>query len=206
MNIVIISVAFIIWAGLHSALASLTVKTWAEARFGSQTKRWYRLFFNVVAVLTLLPVLGLLALLPDRLLYVVRPPWLWLTIGIQVLSSSALIWTVLQTDPLHFAGLKQLAGVYTAGTLQVRGFYAWVRHPLYMFGTLFIWSMPLMTVNTLTLYAWMTLYFVVGSIHEESLLRVEFGPHYDLYCQQVPRLIPLPGLKKKRRKNTEALR
>jgi protein-S-isoprenylcysteine O-methyltransferase Ste14 len=35
-----------------------------------------------------------------------------------------------------------------------------------------------------------TLYFNLGSIHEETLLRREFGPAYDEYRARVPKMIP----------------
>jgi protein-S-isoprenylcysteine O-methyltransferase Ste14 len=62
-----------------------------------------------------------------------------------------------------------------------------------LFGILFIWLTPAMTMNLLTLYVLTTLYFVVGSVHEEHRLLDEFGAAYRDYQRQVPRLIPRPG-------------
>lgn len=39
----------------------------------------------------------------------------------------------------------------------------------------------------------MTLYFIVGSYHEEALLLTEFGDPYAAYRAQVPRFVPWPG-------------
>jgi hypothetical protein len=50
-----------------------------------------------------------------------------------------------------------------------------------------------MTVNLLTVYILITLYFYVGSFHEERRLLAEFSDAYRDYQQQVPRLIPRPG-------------
>ncbi len=49
-----------------------------------------------------------------------------------------------------------------------------------------------MTVNLLTAYILIILYFYVGSLHEERRLLAEFGDAYRDYYQQVPRLIPRP--------------
>jgi protein-S-isoprenylcysteine O-methyltransferase Ste14 len=75
----------------------------------------------------------------------------------------------------------------------VRGFYCYVRHPIYSFSLLLLWLTPAMTVNLLTVYVLTTLYFYVGSLHEERRLLAEFGEAYRDYQQQVPRLIPRPG-------------
>jgi protein-S-isoprenylcysteine O-methyltransferase Ste14 len=50
-----------------------------------------------------------------------------------------------------------------------------------------------MSVNLLTVYILFTIYFYVGSIHEETRLLAEFGANYRDYQQRVPRLLPLPG-------------
>jgi len=134
-------------------------------------------------------------ILPDRTLYVVPAPWRWLMVGGQVLALAGLAGSLLQTAPLHFVGLSQLFVQQPAqsGSLEVRGFYCYVRHPIYSFGILLLWLTPAMTVNLLTVYILTTLYFYVGSLHEERRLLAEFGAAYQDYQQQVPRLIPRPG-------------
>jgi protein-S-isoprenylcysteine O-methyltransferase Ste14 len=171
---------FIVWALLHSLLASLPVD------------RLYRLAFNAVAVVTILPMLALLALLPDRALYVVPPPGRWVMLGGQALAVVALGWTLLQTGVLDFLGLAQWSApkASASGPLQVRGIYCRVRHPLYLFSLVLIWLTPAMTVNLLVVYILTTLYFVIGSMHEERRLLYKFGPAYERYRQQVPWLIP----------------
>ncbi len=65
---------------LHSFLASLKIKDHARHWFGPATDRWYRLAYNLIAVLTLLPILLLPILLIDREIYVIRYPWVILTL------------------------------------------------------------------------------------------------------------------------------
>ena len=115
-------------------------------------------------------------------------------IGGQVAALAGAAGAVLQTGPSYFLGLSQLlARRSTDEPLQAQGFYCYVRHPLYLFATLFVWLTPAMTVNLATLYGLITLYFVVGSVHEEGRLVAEFGAAYRAYQRQVPRLIPRPG-------------
>ena len=101
----------------------------------------------------------------------------------------------MQTGPLYFLGLSQLFARQPAqtGSLEVRGFYCYVRHPIYSFSTLLLWLTPAVPVNLLTVYILTTLYFYVGLLHEARRFLAELGDAYRDYQQQVPRLIPRPG-------------
>ena len=194
-SVLVLSVAFIAWAVVHSVLASLPFKRWTRRMLGAGMDRWYRLAYVVFAGITLLPVPVLFVLLPDRTLYVLPSPWRWLMVGGQVLALVGMVGAVLQAGPSYFLGLSQLLArrPTESDSLQVRGFYCWVRHPSYLFGMLLIWLRPSMTVNSLALYVLITLYFAVGSLHEERRLLAEFGAAYRDYQRQVPWLIPRPG-------------
>jgi protein-S-isoprenylcysteine O-methyltransferase Ste14 len=195
-SVVILIAFFIAWALVHSLLASLPFKNWTRRVFGAGVGRWYRLAFNAFAAITILPVFPMLAFLPDRTLYVVPVPWRWLMMGGQVLALAGLVGSFLQAGVFHFLGLSQLFTLQPAptGSLEVRGFYCYVRHPNYLFSLLLLWLTLAMTVNWLTVCILITLYFYVGSFHEERRLLAEFGEAYQDYQRQVPRLIPRPGL------------
>jgi len=189
---IVIVACFGAWAFVHSVLASPAAKRWARRTVGTRYLRWYRLAFNAVAAITLLPVLALVPLLPGRMLYVISWPWRRVTLAGQVLAFLALLWSLMQTNPLHFAGISQLSSNDATGStsLEVRGFYCYVRHPLYLFSTIAIWLTPYMTTNLAALYAAMTLYFYLGSIPEEHKLLLEFGDAYARYRARVPRFLP----------------
>jgi protein-S-isoprenylcysteine O-methyltransferase Ste14 len=74
----------------------------------------------------------------------------------------------------------------------ITGLYRFVRHPLYTAGLLFMWATPVMTTNLLALYFGLTVYVVIGTLHEEFRLQCEFGEAYRAYCQRTPMLIPFP--------------
>lgn len=194
-SIIALTFYFVIYGVVHSWLASISVKNWLRQRFGPATDRWYRLAYNIFAVITLLPMLPMMALLPGQTLYVVPSPWRWLMVAGQLLAILAVAISLLQTGALHFIGLSQLVeeNPIQGDTLNLGGFYAWVRHPLYTFSLVFLWLTPAMTTNTLTVFILFTLYFYFGSIYEERRLVAKFGAAYQNYRQQVPRLIPLPG-------------
>jgi protein-S-isoprenylcysteine O-methyltransferase Ste14 len=188
----IIIVYFVIWAGVHSFLASRKAKTWAKGVFGPGVRRWYRFAFVAFAVLTLAPLAALMAFLSDRLVYSVASPWRWLMTTGQVVSFGFLIWSVMETRPMDFIGVSRLIGKTRKGKpkLMESGLYGLVRHPMYFFSLLIMWLSPSMTVNRLTLYGLISLYFFVGTYHEEILLEGEFGQGYADYRKRVPRLIP----------------
>ena len=190
-----LTIYFVIYSVVHSWLASASVKGWAQHLLGPLADRGYRLFYNIFAIVTLLPMFAMMGLLPNQTLYIVPSPWRWLMIGGQLLAGLAALVSLLQTGLFHFIGLTQLVAERPAesGFLNVSGFYAYVRHPLYTFSIIFLWLMPVMTTNMLTTFVLFTLYFYFGSIYEERRLVAQFGPAYETYRQHVPRLIPIPG-------------
>ncbi|MGA9531646.1 MAG: isoprenylcysteine carboxylmethyltransferase family protein [Anaerolineales bacterium] len=186
--------AVLAYGALHSFLASHTAKRWSRQQFGRNHDRYYRLAFNVIGGLTFLPVMALVALLPSPTLYSVTPPWLWLTLAVQLLAIVLLLAGLSQTGAASFLGFSQLANPDdNDGDFTASGPYRWIRHPLYTAGLLFIWAVPLMTAGILALNLGLTIYLYVGSVFEERKLSDELGPVYQRYRQQVPRFIPLPG-------------
>jgi protein-S-isoprenylcysteine O-methyltransferase Ste14 len=192
MSALYIGFYFVCWAVFHSFLASLRAKRLAGRIFGEAAKRWYRLGFVIIAVLTLIPLLLLLLRLPDIPLYTVAPPWRWLMMAGQIAALGLLAWTIMSTEPLDFVGLRQIAGGRSPArsVLTTHGLYRISRHPMYFASMLVMWLSPSMSMNLLTLFALMSLYFIIGSYHEEMLLVKQFGTAYREYRKRVPRIFP----------------
>jgi len=189
-TILLLVLYLFLYAGLHSLLAARVVKEWGRTHLPG-FDRWYRLFYNAIALAMLLPLPWLLGL-PDRTLYTLPAPWRWLLWAGQGVSAVALLLAVLQANPTYFVGLAQLAGdgEERGDRLVISGLYRYVRHPLYLFSILFLWLSPVMTLNRLVVYGLATAYFYVGSLHEERRLAQTFGLPYREYQQKVPRLWP----------------
>ena len=189
---ILLSLAVIMYAAIHSILASLPVKTWVRQRLGPKAERSYRLIYNLFAVISGLPILWLLFVLPDRPLYRFPFPWIIFSALGQLIGVMIIVIGIWQTDLWHFVGLRQIfdSHVKVGTPLIITGLYRWMRHPLYTGGLLLIWLMPVMTLNLLTIFIWLTLYLIVGAKLEEKRLLVEFGDQYREYQQQVPMLIP----------------
>jgi protein-S-isoprenylcysteine O-methyltransferase Ste14 len=154
--------------------------------------RAYRLFFNIFAGLSLLPVLWLANTLPDRTLYQVPAPWKYLLWLGQALAALGEILGVLHTDVWDFVGLRQIIAPQSEAEkeLVIKGFYRHMRHPLYTFGLLYVWLSPTMTRNSLVLYLAATVYILIGIFFEERKLQREFGEAYAGYKKETPMLLP----------------
>jgi len=182
-----------LYGGLHSLLASTSAKALAERWFGAAGRRFYRLFYNIVVSLTLLPVLALVGILPDSPIYTIPFPWTLLTLFIQALAVLGLLLAIFQTGGMQFLGLAQLvapAKEETPAVFVSSGLYAYVRHPIYTMGLVIIWLTPVMSWNVLAFNLGITLYILVGIQFEERKLLSEFGQTYTGYRHRVPMLLP----------------
>lgn len=188
----IILLTVIIYGGVHSLLASLWAKAQARRWFGPAADRWFRLLYNFLAVVLLLPVLILPVILIDKQIYSIHMPWKVIALAGQALAVVILIVGLKQTGISAFAGIRQLFAPEDVDPprLVTGGLYRYVRHPLYTAGLLFIWLNPLMTWNLLALNLGLTAYIVVGAYFEERKLEREFGEAYRVYKQKTPMLIP----------------
>lgn len=200
----IILLAVLAYGVVHSALATVGVKTRLREWSGAGVDRWYRLAYNTFAVLTFMPILALVAVLPDRELYVIPTPWSYFALAGQLLALAALLIGLLQTGVYSFLGFEQVLKGSPASTpvMVTKGLYRWVRHPLYTAGLAFIWLTPIMTINLLALNIGLTLYLMLGAVYEERKLVREFGEEYTQYQQVVPMLIPWLGRKRQGKGNS----
>jgi protein-S-isoprenylcysteine O-methyltransferase Ste14 len=70
------------------------------------------------------------------------------------------------------------------------GAFRFSRHPGNLGALGFFLFLPRMTANRAVLVVLVTLYVVLGSMHEEYRLRVAYGAAYERYRRAVPFLIP----------------
>lgn len=176
---------------IHSLLASCTVKRFSARVFGKIIIKYYRLFFSIIAVITFLPILALVVVLPDENIYRIPFPWVILTLTIQILSICGLFYGIYQTGFWNFLGVERLLYKNTKPRpMVISGLYRWVRHPLYTCSLLFIWFTPVLSWNILALNIGITAYFYIGTFFEERKLLDEFGQPYKEYMEKTPQFIP----------------
>jgi methanethiol S-methyltransferase len=196
-SFLLIILAFGVYGVVHSLLASFKIKDMAAVWLGPVGKKWYRLAYNIFATISLLPILALAVILPDRSIYAISAPWSIVLVIVQLVGAAIMLIAVTQTDLWHFVGLKQLSENPEKAAnhpLETGGLYQYVRHPIYSGGLIFLWASPEMSWNSLALKVSFTLYFIFGAMVEEKKLVSEFGDTYRSYRMRTPMLVP--GMKK----------
>lgn len=179
------------FALIHSLLASLPVKRVIRRSLGSKADSLYMPVYNLIAVITLMPLAYLLYENPGPFLYIIPSPWRWFMVAGQVI---ALIVgpRALRDAPHRFRLPAQLSAPNTseAGHLDIHGIYRWIRDPFLLSGLVIMWLTPFMTTNLLVIYILTTSYLIIGSLHWESRLVAQFGDEYRNYQKHVHRIVP----------------
>ena len=119
----------------------------------------------------------------------------WLFYITYLLSFAGFIWGARALGAFDPYGLRPILGRLRGKkprrmSFVVKGPYRWVRHPLYLFMILLIWSCPDVTADRLVFNCLWTVWIVIGSILEERDLVLEFGDVYREYQERVPMLTP----------------
>jgi protein-S-isoprenylcysteine O-methyltransferase Ste14 len=183
---------------VHSVFASFTFKDRVRNWLGERGYYgFFRLFYNILAVVTFAPVLAVVAIKPGKDVYNLGESWQLPMAVIRAVGMTGLVLSLTQIDFLRFIGVRQVWAYFRGNRLplpeeplQTGGVFALVRHPLYLFSLMLIWSSTRITASALGFNVAATIYFVVGSIFEERKLAAEFGQQYRDYRARVPWLIP----------------
>ena len=198
MKMVMLAVLWIIWCALHSGMISVTttgyLKRWLGKRF-----RIYRLVFNLVAIVTVIPVMVYEQQLRGPMLF----RWEGFLILFQVILLISAILLFLagarHYDLLQFSGVRQIKtgsshnALTETGELDTTGILDITRHPWYLGGILIVWTRDI-DISALVANIILTLYFIVGTVLEERKLLIEYGDDYRRYQEKVSMLIPIKWL------------
>ena len=203
-----VCVLFAAYGLVHSLLASSWSKNLVERLGGKRVRHGlYRPFFILQSLVTTLWALKKFWQLPDRTLYQLPRPWAWVLRAVQIFAVSLLL------RALAVVGYARLLGVPpfidflrgkqpdatpeaqgpppdAEGRPTLAGPFRVIRHPDNLFFPLFLWALPRMSVNRLTLALLCTLYAVLGSWHEDYRLRGAYGEAFARYQRATPLLIP----------------
>jgi methanethiol S-methyltransferase len=187
-------IAGAVFGAIHSLTASLQLKLVVSQHFGEPGRKFYRFGYMILSLITTLLYLALVVLLPDKRIYLIPPPWIYLSGFLQLLTLIGMALSSGGTGMISFPGLESLPEKNTEpvkNTLMTNGFYAYTRHPIYFFLLVFLWLFPLMTWNILAFAIGVTLYTLIGSRFEERKLIHEFGQAYIDYRKVTPWIIPI---------------
>ncbi len=191
----ILCLLLICWCALHSVLITPSVTKFFQRRMRG-TFRFYRLFFNAVSTLTLIPVALYAYALRMKPIFSWHGYWRIAQILLLVVSLTLFFFGARRYDAKKFLGITQLrekeenSGPITGtGRLDTSGVLSVVRHPWYLAGILILWAREL-DISALLVNIVFCAYFIVGAFLEERKLVKEFGEQYLAYQKKVPMFIP----------------
>lgn len=189
----------LLWNGLLSILFFIQhsgmIRTLFRNRLASIIPRHYHPAIYAVASGIVLTAVVLLWLPSQTVIYQAEGLFRLLARGISVLAILGFAWGVRALGNFDTFGLVPIK-VHLRGkqlrppNFVLRGPYLWIRHPLYFFMLVLIWSAPDLSSDRLLFNILWTLWVVVGSYLEERDLVAEFGERYRDYQKTVPMLLP----------------
>lgn len=185
---------WLVYFAMHSVFASLRVKRWV-ALHNPSGMPIYRLGFNVLALIMLLPILWRMLHHPGPMLWAWQGLGAWLANGLAVAAVLAFFKSLKHYDTREFIGWRQWTShtrcVEDQECFHLSSFHRHVRHPWYFFSLILIWTRD-MNAAILLSGVMMTIYVIIGSRLEEEKLLIYHGEVYRTYMNRVPGLIPLP--------------
>lgn len=208
LSLIILASVWLAYFALHSLLASLYVKQWLACAFPRFTPA-YRLTYNILAILLLVPPLWLMRTLDSPVLWSWEGGWQWLANALALCAIAGFLWSLRYYSGTEFLGLEQLRQPQSKpdshGAFTLSPLHCFVRHPWYFFALVIIWTRD-MDPGFFITAVMLTLYFIVGSRLEENKLIHHYGEVYRRYRTLVPGLVPLPWRYLDRQARQELLR
>lgn len=179
---------------LHSLLASLWLKQ-RIARCWPSVVPAYRIAFNLLSVVMLMPLLWIAYRNPGPSLWTWTGGLAWLMNGLAAAAVLGFLFSLRIYDNAVFLGWRQWRERHTATTdperFHLSPLHRFVRHPWYFFLLVLMWTQNI-HLTQLTIYGLVTLYLIIGSRLEENKLIAQHGEVYRQYRRRVPGLVPLP--------------
>ena len=155
----------------------------------------YPAFYSVASGAALLFFLCLWQTTPDVAIHV-RGGYFFVLRFMALVAVIGFFWggtSLKSLDPLGLNTLKHPESIMNEmekPELSVNGPYRYVRHPLYSFVILMIWSAPYVTTDRLLFNMMFTLWIYLGAHWEEKDLTDVFGSAYEEYQKTTPMLMP----------------
>jgi methanethiol S-methyltransferase len=202
MNYLLIA---LIWTGycfLHSYMISIRITKLMKQILKSYYA-FYRLFYVLVSIILIFPVLHYTGQLKSEVMLTYHQPWS--IIRYTLLACSLLIFLksfIFDYDSLSFFGIRQILNFHKKEAVKPEegikksGLLGIVRHPMYFATILFLWCLT-SRLSDIVVNIVLTAYIIIGTKLEERKLVLEFGDSYIQYQKEVPMLIPYTKLKSK---------
>lgn len=197
----VLSVLWVLWCGMHSALIDPVVADRIKNRF-PEVMRYYRLLYNGLSLSTFVPLMLYTRGQGGAVVFGWQG-WGEMLRMLLLLFALVLFWRgAKRYDLRFFLGLDQLASgkatvlLSSSENFSATGIFSLTRHPWYLGSLLFLWSIfPEYSRSVFIAVLILSLYLVVGTVLEERKILREHGDSYRRYQQQVSMLFPWKWLK-----------
>jgi protein-S-isoprenylcysteine O-methyltransferase Ste14 len=188
----------LLWTGyvsLHSFLISIRF-TNLMARLLKNYYAFYRLFYVLISLILLIPLINYTSQLDDKIFITYESP---VSVIRHILIAGSLImffWAFFfNYDSLSFFGIRQILNfgkekkTSQQEGIKRNGLLGIMRHPMYLALIIYLWCQTFRVID-IVINTLLTIYVIIGTILEEKKLVLEFGDEYRKYQQEVPMLIP----------------
>lgn len=199
MKYVILALVWTAWCTVHSVLISVRVIEHLRHHPGG-VFRYYRIFYNGVSVITLIPVALYTYSLQTEPLFGWEGPLRTIQLLLLFISFLLFISGMRHYDILQFLGIRQIRQLNSCMTLtencglDTTGILGVMRHPWYLGGMILVWARNL-DISAILTNTIITGYFVIGAFLEERKLKIQFGKTYTEYQKRVSMFFPYKWLK-----------
>ena len=200
MDYLLIALMWTGYCALHSFLISISF-TNLMMRSLKAYYAFYRLFYVVISVVLLIPLINYSVQTEGGAIIIYSLPF---TIIRYVLTAVSLLIFIkaffFDYDFLTFFGIRQLfefgkkKSQQQSKEIRKEGLLGIVRHPMYFGLMLYLWCQTI-TFMDLMVNIILTIYIIIGTYLEEKKLVLEFGDTYINYQHEVPMLIPFTKAK-----------
>lgn len=196
MDYLLLILLWILWCTVHSGMISIPATVYMQNVFG-ENYRFYRLAYNLIAVVTLLPLYSfgksiegdVVLRWPEKLEFL---RYLFFIISVLLFAVGAK-----KYDMLQFLGIRQIRSgdshmsLSADDELDTSGILSITRHPWYLAALIIIWVFQSeLNGADLIVRIILTAYLFVGTVLEERKLIKEYGDGYLEYMQRVSMLFP----------------
>lgn len=199
----ILAVLWIGWCFIHSAMITPAVTRRLDRILGDGT-RFYRVLYNIAALLTLVPVAWYERSLESPVVWAWDGGFVFVQAALLAVALTLFITGARHYDLRRFLGIRQLGGdaagkgLTASGRIDTSGVLGVTRHPWYAAMIAFLWTSDMNAARLVTNIV-LTAYLIVGAIIEEKKLVAEYGGEYREYQKRVPMLLPIGFLTSRRK-------
>ena len=189
-NNVLLGCLWLFYFAMHSVLANDSIKKRIFRRI-PQIEIGYRILYNFVAVIFLIPLIYILYFTPSPNIVHWEGFSKQVCNVIAILAMLGFLYSLKFYNMRHFLGFEQLQhrSNENSDTFTISPLHRFVRHPWYSFALIIIWTRD-MNVHFLISAVFMTAYFFIDARMEEQKLVKQFGESYQTYMNLVPGIIP----------------